>query len=60
MTKKQQVKKDTPKAVELNKAALDQAAGGAGGCGINVAVGDVTGDGLLVRTITGGTTKPRT
>ena len=31
MTKKQQVKKDTPKAVELNKAALDQAAGGPGG-----------------------------
>ena len=30
MTKQQQVKKDTPKAVELNKAALDQAAGGAG------------------------------
>ena len=29
MTKQQQVKKDTPKAVELNKAALDQAAGGA-------------------------------
>ncbi len=29
MTKKQQVKKDTPKAVELNKAALDRVAGGA-------------------------------
>ena len=28
MTKQQQVKKDTPKAVELNKAALDQVAGG--------------------------------
>ena len=28
MTKQQQVKKDTLKAVELNKAALDQAAGG--------------------------------
>ena len=57
MTKQQQVKKDTPKAVELNKAALDQAAGGVGG--IFVAVGDVTGDGLLVRTISGGTIKPR-
>ena len=28
MTNKQQVKKDTPKAVELNKAALDRVAGG--------------------------------
>ena len=56
MTKQQQVKKDTPKAVELNKAALDQAAGG----GVFVAAGDTNGDGQLVRTITGGTTKPRT
>ena len=30
MTKQQQVKKDTPKAVELNKAALDQAAAAGG------------------------------
>ena len=30
MTKKQQVKQDAPKAVELNQAALDRAAGGAG------------------------------
>ena len=29
MTKKQQVKKDAPKAVELNEAALDRVAGGA-------------------------------
>ena len=29
MTKKQQVKKDAPKAVELNEAALDKVAGGA-------------------------------
>ena len=28
MTKKQQVKKDAPKAVELNQAALDRAVGG--------------------------------
>ena len=56
MTKKQQVKQDTPKAVELNKAALDQAA--AGGPGQDLIFGD--SDGLLVRTITGGTTKPRT
>ena len=30
MTKKQQVKKDAPKAVELNQAALDRAVGGGG------------------------------
>ena len=59
MTKQQLVKKDAPKAVELNKAALDQAAAGGSVGGINVAVGDVTGDGLLVRTITGDTIKPR-
>lgn len=29
MSKKQQVKKDAPKAVELNEAALDRVAGGA-------------------------------
>lgn len=29
MTKQQQVKKDAPKAVELNEAALDKVAGGA-------------------------------
>ena len=28
MTKQQQVKKDAPKAVELNEAALDRVAGG--------------------------------
>ena len=53
MTKQQQVKKDTPKAVELNKAALDQAAGGFVG-GINVLLADGS-----VRTITGDTIKPR-
>ena len=29
MTQKQQVKKDAPKAVELNETALDKVAGGA-------------------------------
>ena len=28
MTKQQQIKKDAPKAVELNEAALDRVAGG--------------------------------
>ena len=55
MTKKQQVKKDTPKAVELNKAALDQAAGGFVG-GLNVALNDGS---VRFVTITGDTIKPR-
>ena len=47
MTKKQQVKKDTPKAVELNKAALDQAAGGAQQEYVFLKLGDIKGKAAL-------------
>lgn len=55
MTK--QDKRAKSAAVELDEAALDQAAGGvlasaAIGRGSNVAVGDVIGDGPLTRKIT--------
>ena len=60
MTKTKQDQNAKPAAVELRDDALDRAAGGDGRC-LYVATGEgaESGDGS-VRTITGGTTKPRT
>ena len=55
MTMTKQDQRAKPAAVELRDDALDRAVGGAGSGGINVALGDGS-----VRTITGGTIKPRT
>ena len=58
MTSTRQDKTVRTDAVELNDAALDRAVGGFTG-GVRVSGGDVNGDGS-VRTITDGTSKPRT